>query len=160
MRTRSLALFLAKSSMVPAVAAIALLAASSASATDPVYRWKDANGQSHYSQQPPEKGVKYETIASSGAPASAAAATPAHGESAPAPKNPAASPANANGATPAQNERQRLCETARKNVDVLTNRPLVEMDINNTGTPVRLTPEQQTQQLDIARKQQTSYCAK
>ena len=155
MRTRSLA----KPLLALAVFAAALVSATAASAADPVYRWKDANGQSHYSQQPPEKGVKYETIASSGAPASAAAAATSHAESAASAKkdsNPAANATTAN----AQAERQKLCETARKNADVLANRPLVEMDLNGTGTPQRLTPEQQTQQLDIARKQQTAYCNK
>ena len=66
MRNRSLAQFLAKSSLIPLVAAIGLFAVSNASAGDPVYKWKDANGQSHYSQQPPDKGVKFETITQPG----------------------------------------------------------------------------------------------
>ena len=41
-------------------------AASSANPAPPptnvVYKWKDAHGISQYSQQPPPKGVKYETI--------------------------------------------------------------------------------------------------
>ena len=155
MRNHPLAPRLAKSSLIPLIVAISLLAGVSANAADPVYKWKDANGQSHYSQTPPD-GIKYETIAASGAPASAVSAS-GHADSGAAAK---AAPTQAGGPTQGQNKRQELCDTARKNVDVLTSRPLVQMDINNTGTPVALTPSQQTQQLDLAQKQATAYCAK
>ena len=158
MRTRSLARLAAPMSLC---VAIGLLAMTTASAADPVYHWKDSNGQSHYSQQPPEKGIKFETITSTGAPATPAApAASGKSETAAASSKSGPTPPAANGPTQAQSERQKLCDTARKNVDVLANRPLVEMDVNGSGTPQRLTPEQQTQQLDIARKQQAAYCVK
>jgi hypothetical protein len=158
MRNRSLAQSLAKSSLIPAVVAIGLLAGSIASAADPVYHWKDSNGQSHYSQQPPEKGIKYETISASGAPASAApAAKTEGGVTAPPAKATTGAPA---GQTPADAKRQQQCEAATKNVDILANRPLVEMDINGTGTPKRLTPQEQTAQLEHFKTLQTAFCVK
>jgi hypothetical protein len=159
MRNRSLAQFLAKSSLIPVAVAIGLLAVSNASAADPVYRWKDANGQSHYSQQPPERGVKYETIAASGAPGSVpvtSAAASGGQDTAPAQKNTTA-PA-ANGTTPGQIQRKEACDTARKNADTLATRPLVSMDLKGTGTAQRLTPDEQTAQLNVAKQQVELYC--
>jgi hypothetical protein len=157
MRNHPLATMTAKSSLVLLIVAIGLLAGASANAADPVYKWKDANGQSHYSQTPPD-GIKYETIAASGAPASALAAS-GHADSGAAAKT-ATAPAATGTPTQAQVKRQELCDNARKNVDVLTTRPMVQMDINNTGTPVALTPAQQSQQLELAKQQTASYCAK
>ncbi len=154
MRNHSLATpFMAKSSIISLIVATGLLAGASAMAGDPVYKWKDANGQSHYSQQPPE-GIKYQTITTSGDTAVSAPAT--NGETAAAP----AASALGQGPTPAQTSRPQLCDMARKNVDVLTNRPAVSMDINGTGKAQPLTPEQQNAQLVIAKQQVAQVCTK
>lgn len=150
MRNQSLAI-MAKSSITSLIVAASLLAGMSATASDPVYKWKDANGQSHYSQQPPQ-GIKYETMTPAGTAATAPVAAANAADTA---KAPAAS-----GQTPAQIERQKYCDTARKSVDVLTTHPLVDMDINGDGKPVRLTPEQQTAQLEKAKQQVAALCPK
>ncbi len=149
MRYQSLAI-LAKSSIIPLFLSIGLLAGT-ASATDAVYKWKDANGQSHYSQSVPE-GIKYETITPAGQVTAPPIAT-GDGES-------AATAPDKSAPTPAQVERQKYCDAARKNVDTLTNKPLVDMDINGTGKPVRLSSQQQTQQLTLAKQQVTALCSK
>jgi hypothetical protein len=127
-----------------------LILAAAASAADPVYKWTDRAGHTHYSQTPPQ-GQKYQTIV----PVSPAPATPA--PAADAATDSKATP-KASEPTPAQVARQKLCETARNNVQVLANQPLVEMDIGGTGKSQRLTPAQQTEQLDKARQQVGTYC--
>lgn len=157
MRNQSQAIpFLAKSSLVALVVAISLFAAAGAMAGDPIYKWKDANGQSHYSQQAPE-GIKYETISTSGLPTAGA---PAVAPVASANTTPAAAAVSTSGPTPADATRQKNCDTARKNSEDLATRPLVDMDIHGDGKPVRLTPEQQTAQLNIAKQQVSLFCSK
>ena len=70
--------------------AVGMLASASVMAGDPVYKWKDSSGQSHYSQTPPD-GIKYETITTAGA--STTAGKPASGNVA-ASNRPTAAPAN------------------------------------------------------------------
>lgn len=49
-----------------AVPAAAKPASAAAPAENVVYKWKDAHGVSQYTQQPPPKGVKYETVQMTG----------------------------------------------------------------------------------------------
>ena len=153
MRNLSLATpFMAKSSIISLVVAISLLCGASAIASDPVYKWKDSNGQSHYSQQPPD-GVKYETITTVGATTTTApVVAPAAADAVAA--QPAAAP------TPGQTTRQKNCDTAQKNVVTFTTKPVVSMDINGSGKPVNLTPEQQAAQLNFAKQQVAAFCSK
>lgn len=149
MRNLSLAtLFKAKSSIVLSIVVVGLLAGTSALAGDPVYKWKDANGQSHYSQQPPD-GIKYETISTSGVSTSNATAAAAPGAAAAQP-----------GTTPGQIARQKSCEQAQKNVDTFTNSAAVAMDVNGDGKTVALSADQQAQQLSLAKQQVTVFCSK
>lgn len=133
-----------------------LILAAAASAVDPVYKWKDSAGHSHYSQTPPE-GQKYQTINPAATGISTNTSTPVTG-SMPAGGAAAATPVSE--PTPAQVARQKLCDTARNNVQVLANQPVVEMDVYNSGKAQRLTPAQQAQQLDKAQQQVQALCAK
>lgn len=130
-----------------------VLLAGVASAVDPVYKWSDSSGRSHYSQTPPE-GQKYQTITPSGTTSSPVAPLPATNAG-----EPMTAP-SANGPTQAQVERQKYCETARNNVQTLTTKPMVDMDLNGDGKPERLTAAQQTEQLAKAQQQVQLLCAK
>ncbi|MBS0194646.1 MAG: DUF4124 domain-containing protein [Proteobacteria bacterium] len=50
----------------PAASPVANPAKPSPTQANVVYKWKDAHGVSQYSQDPPPKGVKFETIERSG----------------------------------------------------------------------------------------------
>lgn len=50
----------------PAASPVASPAKPSPTQANVVYKWKDAHGVSQYSQDPPPKGVKFETIEHSG----------------------------------------------------------------------------------------------
>lgn len=143
--------------IISLAAAVGLLVGTSVSA-ETVYRWKDANGQSHYSQQPPEGVKKFETINSAGDPilhddASApAASSPAKDGAAPAAK------AGPGGATPAQQQRAQLCKQARANAATLTQHATVTTDLNGDGKLVTLNAAQHDKALNDANKQVDLYC--
>ncbi|MBS0213007.1 MAG: DUF4124 domain-containing protein [Proteobacteria bacterium] len=141
--------------LIGLLVAIGLLAGSLAMA-ETVYKWKDANGQSHYSQQPPDGVKKYETITSAGnvdADDASSPAAPASGS-----RDHAAS-GNASGMTPAQQQRGQLCKSARDNVDVLTKNATVSTDLNGDGKIVTLNAAQHDKALSDAKKQVDLYCA-
>jgi len=153
MRNHSLA---PSRALISLVVAIGLLAGTVAMAGT-VYRWKDANGQSHYSQQPPDGVKKYETITSSGN----AGAT--DDDSAAAPATAAASGKKDNGSaggmTPAQEQRQKNCKAARDNQTTLTQHATVNADVNGDGKLVTLNAAQHDQMLAEAKKQVDLYCS-
>ncbi len=143
------------------VIVLGMVLAGAAFATEAVYKWTDSTGHSHYSQTVPE-GQKYQTITPAGA-VSTPAAMATGGSETPATASSTGSTGNAmtkpaNGKTPADVAREKYCSTARANVQTLTERPLVDMDITGDGKPERLTPTQQTQQLNNAKKQVAALC--
>lgn len=143
--------------IISLAAAVGLLVGSSVCA-ETVYRWKDANGQSHYSQQPPEGVKKFETISSSGDPIlHDDAATPPASSAAKDGATPAAK-AGPGGATPAQQQRTQLCKQARENVTTLTQHATVTTDLNGDGKPVTLNAAQHDKALSDANKQVDLYC--
>ena len=153
MRNQSLAApCVGKTSMFLILAVIGLLACANTMAADPVYKWKDAKGQSHYSQTPPP-GQQYETITPSG-------------ESTPSPSTPGtyttqAAPAAPTPPTkPHPNLAARLknCDTARSNVATLTNNPTAPIDTKGTGKPTDVTSDQRAAELAHAKQQVSQYC--
>ena len=138
--------------LAPLILVIGLVSLSSASAGDPVYMWKDSSGQSHYSQTPPE-GQKFKILKTSGRESANAYAdetsTDANGQ-----KSHQENP----NPTKGQTERKKYCDAARVSVNQLENSAAVKMDINGDGKAVNLTAEQQSQQLENARKQVSVLC--
>ena len=143
----------AKSFLAFLLLSVGLTAALAASASDPVYKWKDSSGQSHYSQQPPE-GIKYQMVTTAG---TTTTPTPVGvGDTA---------PVNKTGAPPvtaspqALAERTKNCDVAKKNVDLLTSRTNVTMDLHGDGKPVPLSPQQQAAELAISKQQVSMLCS-
>jgi hypothetical protein len=134
-----------------------MILATTPAAADPVYKWVDSTGHSHYSQTPPE-GQKYQTITPVGtvsdnpASTSAAAPTPVTGAK--------TTSAPTNDPTQIQAARQRLCDASRNNLQVLSNKPVVSMDLYGKGKPEQLSAAEKTEQLDKARQQVEVYCKK
>ncbi len=147
MRTQSMTIVLVATLLLVAVGG---LAASVATAAEPIYKWMDSAGHSHYSQTPPQ-GQKYQVITAfdTPAPASSAAASA-----------PTDTPRPASDPTKGQVKRQLECDTARSNVETLANSASVKLDINGDGKPDVLSGEQQSAQLENARKQVSLYCDK
>ncbi|MGN6513205.1 MAG: DUF4124 domain-containing protein, partial [Lysobacteraceae bacterium] len=101
-----------------------LLVLGTAHATDQVYRWKDAQGVTHYSATPPPKG-SYE----------------AHDVRTRDPQQPAAT-------APAENP---ACATARDNIALLQGKQKVMIDSDHDGKPDKaLGDEDRANQLALA----------
>lgn len=112
----------------------ALQAAAAQPAQD-VYQWKDANGVTHYSQTPPASGSYTTHSGTTPSPAPTAQSTP---------KAPAESP---------------QCATARKNVELLQGKSVVQQDTDGDGKPDKtLNDEDRANQLELARAMLKADC--
>ncbi|WP_140726951.1 DUF4124 domain-containing protein [Pseudomonas sp. Hp2] len=115
---------------------LALLAASTAAGAANLYKWKDANGTTHYSERPPEDR-KYDTrrIDSRAGVAPAAEAGPARPESS-------------------------ECSTARRNLELLGGSAPVMQDTDGDGKPdAPLDENQRAAQKNLADAAVKAYCA-
>lgn len=117
------------------------------------YKWKDAQGVTHYADTPPPGKVKYETVKTSGtaaapAPATAPAAPAKAASTPPPPGSPVAdNPAN----------RTKLCDQLRKNMDVLGKDQVVSVDDGKGGTQP-LDDAGKKRQVETTQAQMTLYC--
>jgi hypothetical protein len=123
---------------------LALLAAAGPASAQQYYKWKDANGVTHYTKTPPPEGTQSDRVAVQAAPTGAG--TP--------PADAAAAGTAGAGATTVT----AACEQARSNVNVLETNTFVTMDKNGDGKPERLTAEEQAAQLALARDQVRLLC--
>lgn len=114
---------------IPALAAsaLALALAAPASAWQQVYKWKDANGVTHYSQNPPPAG-KFEsrTIVD---------------------RQPTATSGTQAGDKPVESTQ---CARARSNIDLINSGVALKVDSDNDGKPDRdINEAERKRQLDI-----------
>ena len=130
----------------PALACLALLAwLPAAHAATQVYKWVDENGVTHYTDTPPKEGWQYEervvldATAVEPMPADAAAAA-------------------SQAAKPTGPSMKGNCEIARKNVDTLTNSPVVTMDRDGDGASEALDTTQRAAELARAQDLVKVYC--
>jgi hypothetical protein len=130
---------------------LALLVAACPLAFGQAYKWKDAQGVTHYADSPPPAGTKVEKIKTSGVvvPPAGTAAAPAAAAS-------TAKPAPGAVADNAVN-RARLCDQLKKNMDVLGKEAVVSMDDGKGGSQ-QLDPTARKRQIDLTQAQMTIYC--
>lgn len=133
--------------------ALALLVSACPLAFAQAYKWKDAQGVTHYADSPPPGNTKYEKIKTSGTVEAPAPAPPP----APAPAATANANNTAGGTADTPENRKKLCDQVRKNIDILNNEKVVSMDDGKGGTkPVDDATRQN--QLKTAQAQATLYC--
>ena len=122
-------------------------------ATAQVYKWTDASGTVHYSQDQPPQGTKYKQVKTTGtvdpiaAPA-AAASTGSGGET-----------ASASGTAPATNKsgnQSKFCVSLRSNLAALQGGGPVVMQVN--GKTSALDDDQRKQQASTTQAQYDQYC--
>ncbi|MEN1929570.1 DUF4124 domain-containing protein [Luteimonas sp. MJ204] len=101
-----------------------------------VFQWKDANGVTHYSQTPPDKGsYEHRLITSSGTAAPTASSEPV------------AAAENSN------------CTAARANISALAGEGNVMQDTDGDGKPdTVLDADQRASQLELAQAAIKAYC--
>ena len=127
--------------------ALALLAIAGPASAQQFYKWKDADGVTHYTRTPPPEGTQADRVA-----VNAAAPTPAPAAAA----EPGA--AGAGMSASATQQRSTACQTAQANLDTLQNNPFVSIDKDGDGKPELLTVEEHDAQLAIAREQVRTLC--
>ncbi|MBB3227317.1 hypothetical protein FHW69_001940 [Luteibacter sp. Sphag1AF] len=119
------------------------------------YKWKDAQGVTHYTDSPPPGGTKVEKVHTSGATASTQPST--EGVS-PEPKpEPAKGTSGPTADTP--ENRGKLCETLKSNLEVLGKDQPVSAD-DGKGGSVQLDTAARQRQMETAQAQYTLYCKK
>ncbi|MCD9085910.1 DUF4124 domain-containing protein [Stenotrophomonas sp. SY1] len=121
---------------LPRFCCLLLLASASAGAGN-LYKWKDANGVTQYSERPPT-GQQYETraISTSGTPAPPTSA-----------------------ATTGDKEESAMCLGARRNLELLATNSRLMHDSDGDGTPdAELAPEQRAAQKQLAESTVAAYC--
>jgi Domain of unknown function (DUF4124) len=125
--------FFSRTALAPAIALCLGLTAASAAMAGDVYKWKDANGVTHYSQTPPPKGsAEYRMYLYA--------------------KREAAKQA---GESPANTQ----CATARSNVSLLESGKPLRRDTDGDGKPdADLDSQDRAQQLELARMVLRANC--
>jgi hypothetical protein len=129
--------------------ALALLAVAGGASAQQYYKWKDANGVTHYTKTPPPEGTQADRVA-----VNAAAPTPDPAAAGTAPK----ADAGTGMSSTAAQQRSAACQTAQANLDTLQNNPFVSIDKDGDGKPELLTVEEHNAQLAIAREQVRTLC--
>ncbi|HJU07985.1 MAG TPA: DUF4124 domain-containing protein [Rhodanobacteraceae bacterium] len=145
--------------LVSAVLAVAALAAC-ASASAQVYKWKDANGTTHYSDVPPPTGSKYQKVNVSSSVATTVAPAPASTAVAADASAKTAAPASASTARvpDTADNRAKLCKQLDSNIALLnSDQPLTSGD---ASTPQQnMSDVQRRQELATAQAQKKQYCS-
>lgn len=146
-------------------AVLALAVAGSASA-EQFYKWKDANGVTHYTSTPPPKGVEASRVAVSGSSRSRVdqSLDSASGNAAPAAPSDAANADNrlAQGedrtAEAIQKRRDTACETAKQRYEILANNAAVEWDRDGDGVAEPLDVKEHAAEMEKAQQSIGFYC--
>lgn len=146
---------------VSAALALAALAFCVAAGAQQVYKWKDANGATHYSDTPPPVGAKYDKLKINSNVATPADSTPASARS--------SSSSNAEGddlgwnsmplkaASDTPENRTKLCQQLDSNIALLNSKQPVTS--GDASTPQQnMSDVQRNQELATARAQKDQYC--
>jgi len=111
-----------------------LLLPATGLAAGKLYKWNDAQGVTHYTDEPPPDQQPYETRPVQGRPAAEPVA----------------------GIAPA--EESENCRLVRKNITTLEGEGDIRMDLDGDGEAETLSAAQKATQLEIARQQVGVYC--
>ena len=125
-----------------------------ASATAQVYKWKDANGTTHYSDAPPPAGARYEKVNVSSSVSTPV--TPAPAPAASAASNKAGAPApTTTRMTDTPDNRVKLCKQLDDNIALLNSGQAV----TSGDSGQNLSDAQRQQQLATSQAQKKQYCS-
>ncbi|HEY4292890.1 DUF4124 domain-containing protein [Luteibacter sp.] len=134
------------------IVTLAVLLAACPLAFAQAYKWKDAQGVTHYADSPPPAGTKYDKVKTSGTVEAPAGANPAPPPAPAAPKAASAGPASD---TP--ENRKKLCTTLQSNMKILSKQQKVSVD-DGKGGQVALDDAGRKRQVETTQAQMTLYC--
>ncbi len=126
-----------------------------ASATAQVYKWKDANGTTHYSDAPPPVGAKYEKVNVSSSVSTPVAAAPAPAASTAASNKTNAPNQTATRMTDTPANRAKLCKQLDDNIALLN----TGQAVTSGGANQNMSDAQRQQELATAQAQKKQYCS-
>jgi hypothetical protein len=134
--------------------ALAALLGTGSAAAEQFYKWKDADGVTHYTNTPPPAGVQADKLAVKPAPLAADPAAPT--ESAPADGS-SGTPADGR-STAAAAQRSAACATAQTTLNTLKSNAFVTMDKDGDGVSELLSPEEQNAQIGASEERVRTLC--
>ena len=134
-----------------AIAAAALVFC--ASATAQVYKWKDANGTTHYSDAPPPAGARYEKVNVSSSVSTPI--TPAPAASAAASNKTSAPTQTETRMNDTPDNRAKLCKQLDDNIALLSS----GQEVTSGDTHQNMSDTQRQQELATAQAQKKQYCS-
>lgn len=121
-----------------------------------VYKWKDANGTTHFSETPPPQGVKYQSIHTSiGADQARTDDSDAANQDAANQDNAAGKQADANGKPSPQLE--RFCAQLQSNITLLKSSQSLQR-MGSDGKTVAVNEQVRAQQLKQQQQRYDAYC--
>ncbi len=122
-----------------------------------VYKWKDANGTTHYSDVPPPAGSKYDKVSVSSNVTTPVTAAPATAATAATPARPVTAAQSAARMPDTPANRASLCKQLDSNIALLnSNQPLTSGDANSPQQ--NMSDTQRQQELATAQAQKKQYC--
>jgi hypothetical protein len=124
-------------------------------AADKVYKWKDANGIVHFTDQPPPKGTEFDNVQVKGSVTTELSGAEKGNPADPGKAADEAAAAAAAAATP--NKQQ--CDEAKTQVSQLSG-PGDVATTDKDGKTVRLNKESRANELAIAKAKVQTYCGK
>lgn len=145
---------------VSAALAFAALAVCAVAGAQQVYKWKDANGATHYSDTPPPVGSNYDKLK-----INSNVTTPANTEGGSI-ANPdsntddsaGTSPPQATNTTDTPDNRAKLCKQLDANIAALRSKQPITAASGN-GMQQNVSDEQRKQALATAQAQENQYCS-
>ena len=142
-----------------AVVGLSLACAAGLANAQQIYKWKDANGVTHFSQSPPATGTRFTKMHLNSEPevtSNPAPSAPAD-DSEPATSTPRQA-ANAGGTADTPANRAELCKQLDSNIALLQGKQPVVTG-GSGGKQELMGDDARKQQLATARAQQTQYCS-
>ena len=147
--------------LAASVIGFSLACAAGLASAQQIYKWKDANGVTHFSQTPPASGTRYskmrlanEPEVSSNPSPSSSPASETNGEGNAATQQPVSAGTQAD--TPSN--RAELCKQLSSNISLLQGKQPVVTGGSN-GKQQLMSDDAREQQLATARAQQAQYCS-
>ena len=143
--------------LLASVIGLSLASIAGFASAQQIYKWKDANGVTHFSQTPPASGMHYTKMHLDNAPdvsSNPPSPSPNNGQ----PASSAPSQAAAGGSQPdTPSNRASLCKQLTSNIALLkSQQPVVT---GSGASQAVMSDNAREQQLATARAQQTQYCA-
>lgn len=140
---------------------VSIACVASFASAQQIYKWKDANGVTHFSQTPPASGKHYTKMQLSGAPEVSSNPAPAANNTEAQPQdqdnNASAARNSAKTQPDTAGNRAKLCKQLSSNIALLQSKQAVVTE-STSGKQQLMSDNAREQQLATARAQQTQYC--